>query len=140
MNATGGFSRRSLIITGGLAVLIGIVLYAAVMVEELGHKEAWAVLQAAELQHRRDATANTLVVENARGTQYTLLGIPTGDSRAPRVWLILNDDSNDAVKILPRTMSFHLPCDYVSDLQRKVRIEAAVRSFLEQRCENSTND
>lgn len=121
---------------GGVALLL--VYYFCVVVSrgELGQKEAWSVLQRVEVSYRRDIPANVpILLKNAVGSDYTVLGLPSLSRQYPRVWFILNDQSAaNAVKQLPRDIQFAITCSYLTNIRQRVLITESVLGYLQSHC------
>jgi hypothetical protein len=130
--------RVGLIVVVILAALGGIVSWYGVWIfshGELAEKPLYATLQGAEIGHRADTDrTSVLLIENAAGTGYTVLGVPTAESEYSRTWVILNATGPDEeVMFLPKAR-FALACQYVSKLKSQVQISPAVLRFLISRC------
>jgi hypothetical protein len=122
----------------GLAVLCGTFygVWRTLHSGELGEKPAWALLQGIEAQNRgRSDRDSPLLIEGVNGTDYTVLGLPTGDASYPRAWLIINKPTpGTPVKILPTNLSVNVTCSYIEELKARVQIEQAAWEFLRRNC------
>ena len=122
-----------------LAVLASGVYYwrAVLQPGEIGTKEAYAILQSVEFEHRQDAnTSAPIFIRNAASSSYDVLGLASNEKANPRVWIVLNKIlSNDDVIMVPTQLQFHVHCAYIADLSSKVKIERKVELFLISRCE-----
>ena len=103
---------------------------------QIGTAQAWTVLQTVEAEHRADSNHDSvMLLPNAAHSRYTLLGLPTGNPRLPRAWIILNQWTPGArMKMLPANAHIHVQCGYVEQMLRTADVEPGVRSFLRSRC------
>ena len=104
--------------------------------DEVVEKSVWAVLQGVEAQHRNLADRTTpMTLENANGSGFTVVGLPTGDARFPRAWLIVNKTTPGArVKILPPDIAVQVSCSYVDEIHERMQVEQAASEFLSLNC------
>jgi hypothetical protein len=104
---------------------------------ELGQAGAWTLLQSLDLQHRTDSDRfSPLLVRNAQGSNYSVLGLPTTDQKVPREWIILNEDPPDApLKMLPSNVNFLINCSYVEQLTSITLIRPDALAMLRSRCQ-----
>ncbi|MBT2115900.1 hypothetical protein KK141_09230 [Dyella sp. LX-66] len=88
----------------GAAILLVIVIGASGLYmalsgyfkhEELGSREYYATLQMAEFENRGNRAPNPILKENFDGSGLNILGVPSGEAEAPKVWIILNKVSAD---------------------------------------------
>jgi hypothetical protein len=132
-------TRIALLSGAVLVALSAAVIYYVVFVRPntaIGQAQAWTVLQSVELQHRTDAdSASPLLLPNPLHSRYTVLGLPTGNARLPRAWIILNQwTPNSPLKMIPATAHVHVTCGYVEQVLRSADVEQAVKRFLRSRC------
>jgi hypothetical protein len=104
---------------------------------ELGQAGAWTLLQSLDLQHRTDSDRlSPLLVQNAEGSSYSALGLPTTDQKVPRAWIILNEDPPDApLKMLPSNVNVLINCSYVEQLTSITFVRPDVLALLRARCQ-----
>ncbi len=131
-------TTRVVILLGvGITALV-IIAYIMIVIPrgELGEKMGWSVLQGVELSHRSDPEVhNPILLFNPMGSQYVVLGVPTNNSKFPRVWVILNETTpTSSVYRLPQNQQFHLPCLYIVDLSAKTKINPQVLELLRHHC------
>jgi hypothetical protein len=124
---------------GTAVIVLSAVVYYLVFVwpnSRIGQAQAWTVLQNVELRHRADPDATSpLLLPNPMHSRYTLLGLPTGNARFPRAWIILNQwTPNSPLKMIPATAHIHVTCGYVEQLFRNADVELTVKRFLRTRC------
>jgi len=105
-------------------------------VHESPTAQAWTVLQTVEAEHRSDADRDSaMLLPNADHSNYTLLGLPTGNLRLPRAWIILNQWAPGArLKMIPANAHIHVTCAYVEQVFKTANVEPPVKSFLRGRC------
>ena len=138
-------NRRSILIKCGIATFLTLILsgmsyYAFYVLPrgELGQAEQWGVLQAVEYTYRqREMPQNPLLVTNAFGSQYSALGLPTGEKAWPFSWILLNaSDSDDygPIKMLPKDKPFNIRCDYIDGFPRNITIQRDVLAYLKSNC------
>ncbi|ATQ73580.1 hypothetical protein CR152_02960 [Massilia violaceinigra] len=84
-----------LIITASTVLFLGLAFYVLRVLPsgELGDKEKWRVLQYVESVYRGDPPpAAPLYIPVSSDLTYAALGMPTGDTRWPYVWILPGDD------------------------------------------------
>jgi len=83
------------IVALAIALVAGVIVaavayYRFLMSGELGEKDVYAALQTAEIEGRSaKAPGQPRFLENAYGSGYALLGMPSGSERFPYVWVVL---------------------------------------------------
>jgi hypothetical protein len=121
-----------------LVGLAAIVYYARVLrsMHQIGTAQAWTVLQMVEAEHRADSDRDSvMLLPNADHSRYTLLGLPTGNQRLPRAWVILNQWApGSPMKMIPANAHVRVECGYVEQILRTADVEPAVKRFLRSRC------
>lgn len=131
--------------TSSVAVLIGVgivvlLLLAYVLIViprgELGEKAAWATLQSTELHYRSaPGSQEPMVLFHPLASRYVVLGLPTHDTRYPRVWIILNETGPiSLVYILPRDQKYLISCSYLTELASRTHIDPQVFNVLKTNC------
>lgn len=138
-------NSRTLFARWGIAIflamlIIGFISYYVHFLSggEIGQAEEWRVLQAIEHKYREGGLPpEPLFVQKASGSEYSALGLPTGDKAWPFAWILLNvekiDDSGP-IKILPKDKPFNISCAYVYDLSKKLTIHSEVLVYLKLKC------
>jgi hypothetical protein len=119
------------------ALALGIGYYMSVVYPtgELGQKKAWSVLQSVELEHRGDNGSTPILLKHPLNSDYTVLGLPTNNSKYPHAWIILNEKTSDSsFKVLPQKIAIHVDCEYVANLVATVSIEPPVVAYLNKLC------
>lgn len=105
---------------------------------EIGQAEQRRGLQAIEHEYREGGLPpEPLFAPNAAGSEYSALGLPTGDKARPFTWILLNVDKIDdygPIKILPKDKPFNISCAYVHDLSNKLTIHSEVLAYLKLNC------
>ncbi len=122
-----------------LVAVSAAVIYYLVFVRpwaEIGQAQAWTVLQGVELRHRADPDATSpLLLPNPLHSRYTVLGLPTGNARFPRAWIILDQwTPNSSMKMIPATARIRVTCGFVEQLFRSADVEPTVKRYLRARC------
>ncbi|QUP56902.1 hypothetical protein GO998_25105 (plasmid) [Ralstonia syzygii] len=121
-------------------VVVGVIAYYRFLMSgELGEKDLYAALQAAEIDGRSVKTpGQPIFIENAYGSGYALLGLPSGNERFPYVWVALNHaSSNGDVLKIPSGPSGVVSCNYVASLATRTKVDAGVLRYLKSICMNS---
>ncbi|MDQ1920564.1 hypothetical protein [Massilia pseudoviolaceinigra] len=120
-----------------LILSVGISYYFFVVLPggELGQGEKWRVLQELEAKHRGDSTASTPFISSASTElPYAALGLPTGKASSPYLWVLVDDQSDTRVMMIPKNGAFNLSCANTNILKKRVRLSPQVAKFLEQNC------
>lgn len=112
------------------------VYYRFLMSGELGEKDVYATLQAAELEGRATRVMREpVILDKVHGSGYVLLGLPTGNERYPSVWIVLNRTSRDgSVFQMPQNLRGSVSCDFVVGLSTRANVENGVLRYLESIC------
>ncbi|MGO9513825.1 MAG: hypothetical protein ACLP2F_09325 [Steroidobacteraceae bacterium] len=131
MLAAGG-----LIVAAVLAAGIIYRLHGTVPTGDLRRADAWTVLQGVEASERAAQDPHEPVfMENAGGSKYTLLGLPTGDAKFPLAWIILNESSADGfLKMVPKVRKVQVSCAYVEGLMAKTAVTPGAARYLKSAC------
>ena len=123
LGATAGWFGITLLV--GLAAIL--VLASSGQEGELGSKQAWAALQAAEFRDRGSSRAGPIV---AKLGDYSILGVPgigkpvggeTSPPASKRSWLILNEHAQDgSLRLINAYPRYAIDCGYVEALKTEV--------------------
>jgi hypothetical protein len=103
--------KRSVLVA--FAVLIGLIVgggyvawqrfAASLEGGELAQAREWSVLQGVELSHRgQRRDSRVLIVQNALGSDFDVIGIPRAHVEDGYLWTIANPSSKPLVKSLPQ--------------------------------------
>lgn len=99
---------------------------------ELGSKDAYSYLQGVEFKYRGSSVDATPMLLRGEDPSRDVLGLPTGDDRFPRAWLLLNRVKEDgSVLLIPEGLPIHVSCAYVESV---TPIDDRVRQFLLRTC------
>ena len=110
--------------------------YKVINAPELAQKPEWATLQSVEFSHRdKVGIKMPLLMQNALGSGFDIVGFASGDKKFPYVWIMLNPATeNPVVKIMPNSVSFNVDCNYVRNLQKKIIIDKRVLKYFSAQC------
>ena len=103
--------------------------------ENIAVKKAWVDLAAAAHKHAGDLDVHApVIVGRESGTNYVVLGVPSGSRIEPFEWIILDATPDGLVMRNPVEGHFVLTCSYLAELTSTIHIELAVHKFLAARC------
>src|ERR1700730_15733892 len=119
-----------------LILIVSLALYIkfVVLKGELGEKRAAVLLQGIEFKSREKLDAQEpVLLYNAEGSGYNVLGLPTKDAKFPHVWIILNEAAPmSSVYKMPGDVPYYVRCSFVSDLSSKTQIVPQVLDALKK--------
>ncbi|MGC0017376.1 hypothetical protein ACPPTR_18025 [Ralstonia pseudosolanacearum] len=103
---------------------------------ELGEKDIYATLQEVELENRSSKMQGSpIFIENAKGSGYALLGMPSKNERYPYAWIVLNRISRDgSVFKMPPEVRGEVSCEFLENLTKKTKISGDVLRNLRSIC------
>jgi hypothetical protein len=113
----------------------GLLLYGRLASNgELAQKEEWFVLQSVEAPNGKNTRkASPLIVVDAGGSGYDLIGFSTEDSEFSYVWIITNPKTDDLrVKMMPRNVKFKMKCTVIEGIEDAILVDPAVDHFLRE--------
>ena len=98
---------------------------------ELASKDDYAYLQNIEFQYRHSKPFDQPLLLHSARPDRDVLGLPTGDEKFPRSWLLLNETIDGKVLMVPEKMNVHVSCRFVGNLAIP---DDRVRRFLREIC------
>ena len=99
---------------------------------ELANKHQYSALQAVEATYAGIPHNNKpLLLPNAKGTDFTLIGLPKAASPTGSVWVIAAAPTPPEVKVLPANMPFLITSGQAQQIAHDMNASAAVTRFLQ---------
>lgn len=129
---------KRVLLAGGLLAAALLFAYGFLIAKhgELADKEAYAVLQRLESEHRNDVSRQPyVVIRGAFGTSYDAMGLLSNDRRFPIVWILLSHlSASGEVMMIPSDAKPIVPCDQITHILAGEVMKPEVRNLLMSKC------
>jgi len=66
----------------------------------------------------------SIVLHDAGGSGFDILGLPTKNIKQPYIWMIINDDPVLSLRIMPFSADYHVSCGFVRALMNKYNVNS----------------
>jgi hypothetical protein len=104
--------------------------------EELAAKQEYSLLQGYEHDFRNSAHHESyIVIREARGTRFNLVGLPISDRNSGYLWIVANPNSPPEVKQLPTDARFKVTKRTFEGIQGSVDLSPAIEAYLSKSLE-----